>query len=75
VQPADHFVATDGQSLALMVNRMDIDIVAFYAAVDASARLLAAADFASAEVQLRECHRGRTRSQPRRSGRPTGTEH
>jgi DNA-binding SARP family transcriptional activator len=53
MQPADHFVAGDGQSLALRLNRMQIDIVAFYAAADAGARLLAEADFAGAEVRLR----------------------
>jgi DNA-binding SARP family transcriptional activator len=54
LQPADHYLAGDGQSLALMVNRMEIDIVAFYAAADAGARLLAAADLAGAEAHLRQ---------------------
>jgi DNA-binding SARP family transcriptional activator len=55
--PADYFVTGDGQSLALVVNRIQIDVVAFYAAADAGARLVAEGDVAGAEVQLRRAER------------------
>jgi len=55
--PPDHFIAADGQSLALRTNRVTVDVIAFLEAAEAGVRLACGSDDTAAEDALREAAR------------------
>jgi DNA-binding SARP family transcriptional activator len=55
--PPDHFIAGDGQSLALEVDHVAVDVIAFLEAAEAGVRLASGGDDAAAEDALRDAAR------------------
>ncbi|MGH2849180.1 MAG: BTAD domain-containing putative transcriptional regulator, partial [Solirubrobacteraceae bacterium] len=55
--PADHFVAGDGQSLALRTENVTVDVISFLEAAESGVRTTTASEGAAAEAALRDAAR------------------
>jgi DNA-binding SARP family transcriptional activator len=55
--PPNHFIAGDGQSLALEVDHVAVDVIAFLEAAEAGVRLASGGDDVAAEDALRDAAR------------------
>jgi ATP/maltotriose-dependent transcriptional regulator MalT/DNA-binding SARP family transcriptional activator len=55
--PPDHFIASDAQSLALRIETVTVDVVAFLQKASDAISKAADGDWASAEVELREAEK------------------